>query len=319
LDCYAAIDLGTHNCRLLIARPAASGFRVVGAFSRSVRLGEGLDSSGRLSEDAMDRAVAALRVCTQRMESVSLVSSRAVATEACRRAENGADFRERVADETGLDLEVISAEEEARLALAACRPLFDPERPYALVFDIGGGSSEVLWAKREEDGRVEMRDVVSLPRGIVNLSECFGGSFPPYAYDEVADSIASTLEPFERRNGIAERLETGEAQMVGTSGTITTVAAVKLGLSRYRRNRVDGRVLSRDDILTTCNWLREAKPSERAAHPCIGYERSNLVLGGCAIMEGMMRRWAAPEIRVADRGVRDGILLGLMSGVDARG
>lgn len=316
MDCYAAIDLGTHNCRLLIARPARRGFRVVGAFSRSVRLGEGLDATGRLSEAAMDRAVAALKVCAERMRAVSLVSSRSVATEACRRAENDGEFRDRVMAETGLDLEVISAQEEARLAMAACVPLFDPKRPYALVFDIGGGSSEVLWARRSSDGKVEMIDVISLPRGIVNLSECFGGTMPAYVYDEVANSIAASLAPFERRHDISARLAAGEAQMVGTSGTITTVAAVKLGLPRYRRNRVDGTVLSRADVLATCGWLREAKPAERAAHPCIGYERSGLVLAGCAIMEGMMRQWTVPEMRVADRGVRDGILLGLIWGAD---
>jgi exopolyphosphatase/guanosine-5'-triphosphate,3'-diphosphate pyrophosphatase len=289
---------------------------VVGAFSRSVRLGEGLDSTGRLSEDAMNRALAALKVCAQRMGEVSLVSSRSVATEACRRAENGGLFRDRVLAETGLDLEVISAEEEARLALAACLPLFDAGRPYALVFDIGGGSSEVLWARRGADGAVEMLDVISLPRGIVNLSECFGGTMPAYVYDEVADSIAASVASFERRNRISECLAAGQAQMVGTSGTITTVAAVKLGLARYRRSRVDGTVLSREDVLDTCAWLRAARPAERAAHPCIGYERSNLVLAGCAIMEGLIRQWAAPEVVVADRGLRDGILVGLMAGAD---
>ena len=138
---YGAVDLGTNNCRLLIARAVDGGFTVVDAFSRIVRLGEGVSQTGALSAVAMDRTIEALKVCAGKMQRRGVSLMRSVATEACRRAINGLEFLERSRAETGVDLEIISTAEEAKLAFSGCMPLLDRARPYAIVFDIGGGTA----------------------------------------------------------------------------------------------------------------------------------------------------------------------------------
>jgi len=309
----AALDLGTNNCRLLVARPRDDGFRVIDAFSRIVRLGEGLGQSGTLSEPAMGRTIDALRVCAQKIDRRGVTHARLVATEACRRAANCRDFLGRVHAETGLALEIISSREEAELVLAGCAPLLDPARPYALMFDIGGGSTEVLWLKLGPDRALELIDWVSLPYGVVGLAERHG---PDEAlaewYDETAREVAGLLAPFEARHAIAGRVAEGQVQMLGSSGTVTTLAGVQLGLARYDRTYVDGTYLAFADIDRVSRGLAAMTGPERAAQPCIGRERADLVVAGCAILAAICRTWPVGSLRVADRGVREGILFGLM-------
>ena len=309
----AALDLGTNNCRLLVARPRDDGFRVIDAFSRIVRLGEGLGQNGRLIEPAMGRTIDALKVCAQKIDRRRVTHARLVATEACRRAQNCQDFLGRVRTETGLALEIISSREEAELVLAGCEPLLDPARPYALVFDIGGGSTEVLWLKLGEAGALELIDWVSLPYGVVGLAERHGPDEALAAwYDETALEVAGLLAPFEARHAIARRVADGEVQMLGSSGTVTTLAGVKLGLARYDRTYVDGTYLTFAEIETVSRGLAAMTGQERAAQPCIGRERADLVVAGCAILAAICRTWPVGSLRVADRGVREGILFGLM-------
>lgn len=313
---YAALDLGTHNCRMLVARPVGRGFRVIDAFSRITRLGEGLAASGRLSEAAMDRTIQALQVCADKLERNRVVQARLVATEACRRAVNGGAFQARVAAETGLDLEIISAHEEARLALAGCASLMRPEREWALVFDIGGGSTELVWVRRDGADQ-EVCGTKSLPFGVVTLSEqarddlgCSEG------YDRVVGTLVERMAAFEARHDIVRRVRTGEAQMLGTSGTVTTLAALHLGLDRYDRSAVDGVDLRLADIAAVTRMVTNMTPGGRAEHGCIGPERADLVVAGCAILEAMCRLWPLESLRVADRGVREGVLLELMCGMN---
>src|SRR3954463_11654804 len=170
---YGAIDLGTNNCRLLIARPTEGGFTVIDAFSRIVRLGEGLSRSGELSADAMDRAVVALSVCAEKLRRRNVSLSRSVATEACRRAKNGEEFAERVHTETGIVLDIIEPAEEARLAVLGCHKLLEPGDGPALIFDIGGGSTELVLVD-QEDGTPRIRAWWSAPWGVVSLTESEG-------------------------------------------------------------------------------------------------------------------------------------------------
>ncbi|WP_374443874.1 Ppx/GppA phosphatase family protein [Stella sp.] len=310
---YAALDLGTNNCRLLIARPASGGFRVLDAFSRIVRLGEGLARSGELSEAAMDRTIAALAVCAQKVRARRVDHLRAVATEACRQAGNCGLFLDRVRAETGLEVETISAAEEARLVLAGCTPLLDPLAVRALLFDIGGGSTELLWVGL--DGREPvMLGYSSLPMGVVTLADRYGGrEVSPDLYCAMRDEAAAALERFDDAHGISAWIGDGRMQMLGSSGTVTTLAGVHLGLPRYNRGLVDGIVLDRTSVDAASRRLLDMDYAGRAAHPCIGPERADLVLAGCAILSAITERWPCPRLRVADRGVREGILYGLMA------
>lgn len=313
---YAALDLGTNNCRLLIARPAADGFRVIDAFSRIVRLGEGIGTSGQLSSDAMARTVEALRICAGKMRRRTVTHARCIATEACRRAANSDDFLDLVRHETDLMLEVIDTQEEAKLALIGCAPLFEGAGDHGVLFDIGGGSTQLIWVRlNQRQGRrhAEVIAATSLPWGVVTLAERFGGDrFTPASYARICDHVTALLEPFDRAHGIAAMVAAGRAQMVGTSGTVTTLAGVLLDLPRYDRARVDGVALDFADIRAVSGHLATLDCDGRAAYPCIGPERADLVVAGCAVLDAICAAWPVGRLRVADRGLRDGMLHGLM-------
>ena len=315
----AALDLGTNNCRLLVARPIQDGFRVIDAFSRIVRLGEGLGQTGILSEAAMARTLSALDVCMSKMVRRGVLRSRAVATEACRRAANFDVFHECVESRFGLDLEVISPAEEARLALQGCAPLLTPGRPYAVMFDIGGGSTEVLWLRTDITcGHAwpmvcpQLIDSVSLPFGVVTLSEQHGGhAVTADAFDAMKARAAAAIAVLERRNDISGLIEAGQVQMLGSSGTVTTVAGIALDLPRYDRARVDGIYLDFVTARQVTQRLLETSYEGRCAFPCVGRQRGDLVLAGCAILEALLDQWPVGRLRIADRGVREGILVDL--------
>ena len=323
---YAALDLGTNNCRLLVARPSRRSFHVIDAFSRIIRLGEGLSHSGVLSEAAMARTLDALEVCAEKMTRRGVTRSRLIATEACRSARNGAEFLERVRQRAGLSLEIVSRETEARLAVSGCASLIDRRAGGALVFDIGGGSSELIWLdfssesaedRRQGGERADVQDKVaawtSLPLGVVTLSEKFGGKFVDNAvFESMVAYVLGLVMPFDQRHGIAAKLRTRDAHLLGTSGTVTTVAGIHLGLKAYDRSRVDGCWLHRDHVRAVTSRLLATTYEGRIAEPCIGRDRADLVLAGCAILEALLRAWPCERLRVADRGLREGILSTLM-------
>lgn len=319
-EAYAALDLGTNNCRLLVARstPRASesGFTVIDAFSRIVRLGEGLAASGTLCEAAMARTIDALKVCAEKVAAHHVSSGRYIATEACRRAINCADFMLRVRSETGIALEIISTEEEARLVVTGCAPLLDPRVPYALVFDIGGGSTELAWLKLCDGRREpEILDLLSLPHGVVTLSDRYGGHEVSEAtYAAMVEEIRAAVCAVETRQGICRYIAEGAVQMLGSSGTVTTLAAVHLALPRYSRRRIDGVTLSFEDLRCASRLLARQTHDARVRNPCIGLERADLVIAGCAILEAICQLWPVGRLRVADRGIREGILFGLLGG-----
>ena len=318
---YAALDLGTNNCRLLIARPEARGFRVVDAYSRIVRLGEGVGSNRRLSEAAMDRAIDALAQCHRKLADRGVARSRLIATEACRAAENGDAFIERVKSETGLALEVVNRETEARLAVAGCASLVDPEADGVILFDIGGGSSEIVWLDlRNRCGARGyaltrfIRSWISLPVGVVNLAERHGGvHVTPDIFEAMIEDAAEHLAAFSLASNLTEAIASSRVHMLGTSGTVTTLAGVHLGLRRYDRRRVDGTWLEDGDVSRMIDQLRDMPYEARVDNPCIGADRADLVLAGCAILEAIRRRWSCSRLRVADRGLREGILTELMA------
>ncbi|TWB35120.1 Ppx/GppA phosphatase family protein [Nitrospirillum pindoramense] len=309
----AALDLGTNNCRLLIARPGREGFRIIDAFSRIVRLGEGVSRTNALSDEAMARTVAALKICGNKMRRRGVTDLRAVATEACRRAANCGSFIDRVAEETGIRIEIISAEEEARLALAGCAALLNRRIPRALVFDIGGGSTEIMWLSFSR-GRPMLIDQVSVPQGVVSLTETFGGDrVLPEAYRGMVDTVGAALADFDARNDIRREVAAGRVQMLGTSGTVTTLAGIRLGLTRYDRSQVDGSWLGLEEARAISKSLLDLDYAGRSAHPCIGHDRADLVIAGCAVLEAIWERWPVENLRIADRGVREGILTELLA------
>ncbi len=324
---YAALDLGTNNCRLLIAKPAVEGFRVVDSFSRIVRLGEGLDRSGRLSEDAIERTLDALTVCRDKLAARRVGRTRLIATEACRAAANGTAFIERVASSVGLHLEVVDRETEAGLATAGCASLADAQARAVLLFDIGGGSSEIVWLDRGAENapvrtgsasdweaamRSRIRQWTSLRLGVVTLAERFGGrAVDDATYDAMVDYVRQELVDFAARTQSETRCR--RFHLLGTSGTVTTLAGVHLDLRRYDRRRVDGLWLSTGEVDGAIRRMRNLTFDQRVAHGCIGPDRADLVLAGCAIFEAIRRAFPSPWVRIADRGLREGLLMQMMS------
>jgi exopolyphosphatase/guanosine-5'-triphosphate,3'-diphosphate pyrophosphatase len=317
---YGALDLGTNNCRLLIAEARGTGFRVVDGYSRIVRLGEQLGREGRLSEAAMDRAVTALKVCASKLSAAGVTRARTIATEACRAAQNGQAFADRVQDETGLELEIVDRETEARLAVAGCAPLVDDGAEGVLLFDIGGGSSEIVWLDLTSryglsgTGLVRcIRAWTSLPVGVVTLAERHGGTeVDDRVFAAMVDDVSRLLDGVDRRGVLSAAVARGGMHLLGTSGTVTTLAGLFLGLKRYDRRAVDGTWLDQEQVDTLMAQLLGMGFEERVANPCIGAERADLVLAGCAILEAIRRRWPCERLRVADRGLREGMLMELI-------
>jgi exopolyphosphatase/guanosine-5'-triphosphate,3'-diphosphate pyrophosphatase len=320
LPCYGALDLGTNNCRLLIATPAGTGggFRVVEAYSRIVRLGEGLGNSGRLSEAAMERAMAALKVSAEKVRRRKVVRLRAIATQACRMAENGQVFIDRVAEETGLRLQIISPQEEARLSVAGCLNLIDRTSDAALVVDVGGGSTELSWVELKgapPTGMPPLRAWLSVPIGVVTLAERFPeGETPTQAWFRLmVETVKTEIAAFHRADSLREVFDADRAHLIGTSGAITSLAGLHLNLPRYDRSRVDGIWMTRDQCDGAADRLLALSPKARADEPCIGPDRADLVLAGAAILQAVQELWPCSRVRVADRGLREGILLSLMA------
>jgi exopolyphosphatase/guanosine-5'-triphosphate,3'-diphosphate pyrophosphatase len=315
---YAALDLGTNNCRLLIARPAGEGFIIIDAFSRIVRLGEGLATTGRLSDVAIDRAIAALSVCADKLRRRNVTLVRSVATEACRRASNGREFVERVHRETGIRLDVIDAGEEARLAVLGCQALLPAGDGPALVFDIGGGSTELVLVDTDS-GETCIRDWFSAPWGVVSLSEADGAAADADhqagldAYARMKARVAAAFADF----AVTLPRPARPPRLLGTSGTVTTLASVHLELPCYDRKTVDGAIVPAAAMRAISAKLSGMTLAERATLPCIGTERADLVVAGCAILEAILDLWPAEQLGVADRGIREGILRSLISAAGA--
>ena len=326
-EVYGALDLGTNNCRLLLARPSRRGFRVIDAFSRIIRLGEGVSQSRTLSEAAMVRTIDALRVCASKIARSDVRRARLVATEACRAAQNSGTFLDRVREEVGLAIEILTPEAEAKLAVSGCASLIASRADFVLVFDIGGGSSELIWLDLRapaEPGRpvhhIERFEApshiaawTSLPLGVVTLAEKFGGRHvTPESFEQMVQFVGDLIAPFEAQHRFAEKIAGSNVHLLGTSGTVTTVAGIKLGLTRYDRTRVDGCWLNVGEVQDVTRGLLARSYEERVAEPCIGTDRADLVLAGCAILEAILRVWPSERLRVADRGLREGILSTLM-------
>ena len=324
---YAALDLGTNNCRLLIAKPSRRGFLVIDAFSRIIRLGEGVLSSGRLSPKAMNRTLDALKVCAEKMKRRGVTRSRLIATEACRIAANSGEFIDAVERQIGLRIEIVTQETEAKLAVSGCASLIDRNCDWALVFDIGGGSSELIWLdlarlgrpwRRTLHDRIDVQACIgawtSLPIGVVNLAERHGGrDVTPENYEAMIADVMAAVAPFEAQHRFGERIAGKRAHFLGTSGTVTTISGIHLKLPVYERSRVDGCWLSARDVRNVSGDLMGMTYAQRVAQPCIGQERADLVLAGCAILEALLRIWPCQRLRVADRGLREGILATLMA------
>ncbi len=314
-EAYAALDLGTNNCRLLIARPSGRDFTVIDAFSRVVKLGEDLATSGRLSDVAMDRAMGALSICADKLRRRNVRLARSVATEACRRAANGPAFIERVREETGIALDIITAEEEARLAVLGCHILLEDGDSPAMIFDIGGGSTELVLV--EPGGKIpRIIDWLSVPWGVVSLTDTVGECEDNVAarkdrYARMRQIVSDSFAPFAERISYASRCE--NIRLLGTSGTVTTLASLHLELPHYDRKAVDGLIVPSEAMRTISADLSGMSPAQRSKLPCIGHDRADLVVAGCAILDSILDLWPAKRLGVADRGIREGILRSLMA------
>jgi exopolyphosphatase / guanosine-5'-triphosphate,3'-diphosphate pyrophosphatase len=305
----AALDLGTNNCRLLIASPGRDGtLRVVDSFSRIVRLGEGVAQSGALSDAAMERTVEALKICAQHIEKYDVRRIRAIATQACRQASNAQVLIDRVAEETGIALTIVTAEEEARLAAIGCAPLIGKDYEGALAFDIGGGSTEAIWLKREGNG-ASLVHFASIPLGVMSLSETSRGS----SFATMRDAMLARFRAVRREMDKVAPFDVARHHLLGTSGTVTTLAGVAMGLPRYVRSKVDATWHDCRDILAVVDVLVGLDRAGRVKLGCVGQERADLIVPGCAIFSAIRAVWPCTRLRVADRGLREGILRELMA------
>ena len=320
---YAAVDLGTNNCRLLVAAPTRKGFNVVDSHSQIARLGEGLEQSGELSEAAMNRAFDALDAISKKLKAKRVGHVRCIATEACRKATNGADFIGQIRERTGLTFKIIGPQEEARLALIGCHNLIDDDAKSALVLDIGGGSTELslVDAARARDSGLDgmlkkppIKAWISVPLGVVTLTEAFAHMDETEAYPAMLERARSYIEPWATKHDVRAILADGASHIIGTSGTVTCVAGVHFGLERYRRDRVDGQWMDHDGCYSTMDALISAGPVGRAKYPTIGEDRAGLMLAGCALMDAVWSLAPQSRMRVADRGLREGLLLSMMKG-----
>lgn len=313
---FAAIDLGTNNCRMLIGVPSGGSFHVLDSFSRVVRLGEGLYKTGILAESAMDRAIDALTICAERLRRWQVSDIRAIATEACRQAENGASFILRARAATNLPLEIITPREEVGLAMESCASLIQQAERRALLFDIGGGSTEIAWVRVPSATNPTLPQLIgthTIPVGVVTLAErCAGWCESEAGFNAVVEEIKTLLHPFERTHRIAQEIRQGGVRLIGTSGTVTTVAGIALNLDRYRRGAIDGAILTRDQITTGLATIRSLGRTGLAEHPCIGPDRTDFVLPGCAIFAAIESMWPTETLAVADRGLREGMLMRLI-------
>lgn len=334
-ELFAALDLGTNSCRMLIATPEAGHFRVVDAFAKSVRLGSGLERTGHLSRGSISRTLSALEICAEKLRRYQVGTMRLVATEACRRARNGNHFLAMVARETGLSLEVIRPEEEARLAVISCAPLVSAEASQVLVFDIGGGSTELVWIDLAEvppearaqailnlqvtgggnpPGGARIVDFISVPLGVATLHD---------RYADVEDDSArfalmswffeEQITGFKPYFQALSETDAASFQMIGTSGTVTTVGAAHLGLKRYDRRKVDGMHLTSRAIDEVISRFLRLGPEGRRNDIGLGRDRSELIMSGAAILQTLLRIWPTESMRVADRGLREGMLFAMMS------
>jgi exopolyphosphatase / guanosine-5'-triphosphate,3'-diphosphate pyrophosphatase len=311
---FAALDLGTNNCRLLIAQRVPGGFRVVDSFSRIVRLGDGLGASGQLSDAAMARTMDAIQACADKLKPHGPLKMRCVATQACRIAKNGPAFLRRVAKRTGIRFDIIPASEEARLAVVGCADLFDTKGEGALVVDIGGGSTELSWATNRGKGQPPKLEAwFSAPIGVVTLAELHPERPDTRVwYDEMKKGASQMIAAFDPDRIVAKKLHSGLGHIIGTSGAVTSLAGVHLKLTRYARRLVDGIWISRDDTYAAINLLASQDRDGRAQNPCIGPERADLVLAGAAILDAVLETWPSPRLRVADRGLREGLILSML-------
>jgi len=317
---FAALDLGTNNCRLLVARQRGNGFLVIDGFSRIVRLGEGVSLSGLLDEKAIERTIKALLECKTKLNRHQPKHMRLIATQACRGASNSGDFLDRVQKDVGLELEIIDQRIETELAVAGCADLIDKKAHGALMFDIGGGSTELAWLDFR-GGRPKLRSKMpsairswqSLPVGVVSIAEKFGGkNVSVESFEEMVAFVSEKLKAFKGRKKLQEMIKTHNVHLIGTSGTVTTLGGLHLGLERYERAKVDGLWMRNDDVVDTMRVLLNMSYERRAANSCIGADRADLVLPGCAIFEAIRREWTTKNIRVADRGLREGMLVSMI-------
>ncbi|MBL4873687.1 MAG: Ppx/GppA family phosphatase [Rhodobacteraceae bacterium] len=333
---YAALDLGTNSCRMLIAEPDGAHFNIVDAFSKSVRLGLDLERTGALSNAGINRTLQALHVCSRKLKKLGVKNSRLVATEACRRAKNGEQFMDRIRNETGLRLEVIKPAEEARLAVVSCSPLLEPMAEHVLVVDIGGGSTELVWIDLTEvapqdkiKAMIDLRpgevcanmlpgarivDWISVPLGVATLMQRFSDVQEDGAkFALMACHFEDALEAFTPYHELVDPSILSKLQVIGTSGTVTTLGAMHLGLRRYDRNKVDGLRMRAQDVNVVIERFLELGPEGRRREPGIGNDRADLIMSGSAILQTLLRIWPTESVRVADRGLREGMLFSMMN------
>ena len=294
---YAAIDLGTNTCLLLVAEWDGQELHPLVREMRVVRLGENLDRTGRISSTALDRATAALTEYRDIITSSGCQEMRCVATSAFRDAPNKDELTERIRNITGLEIEEISGEEEARLVHRAVQEAFPEETGERASVDVGGGSTEIIFDKQGH-----LHEVHSLPLGSVRLTERHFSHDPPAAVEVAAlrDNISTVLED--------SGLPTKVASLIGVGGTATTLAAIHLELEDYDPVKVHGRILKQRDLETILERCLALPYEQRVRLPGLHPGRADVIMAGTIILLAIMGHLQDKMIRISDRGIRWGII-----------
>ncbi|MES0370726.1 MAG: Ppx/GppA phosphatase family protein [Mariprofundaceae bacterium] len=309
---HASIDVGSNTLRLLIARPVpnspntatAQAWEIIDYRHLITRLGEGLHESGRLSDAAMERTLQALQLFKSVIDHHQVASEqlRATATAAVREAKNGTLFQQQAEKKTGIHLSIIDGEEEAKLSLlGASSVLHEETSSDMLLFDIGGGSTEFVRSKNSS-----AIDAISCKLGVVRLVEAHLHSDPPSTEDYLTmkkaahDHLEMVAEHWRKISGSAPK------SLVGTAGTVTTLAAVQMNLVPYDPEQVNNHQISHENFISLRNHLLNLNHEQRQNIPAIEPGRADLIIAGLAIIEAIMEKWGYKSLITVDAGLLEG-------------
>lgn len=292
----AAVDCGTNSTRLLVSDGRESLERLM----RITRLGQGVDEHGRLAPEAIERTVSVLREYRKVIDDLGATSVRATATSAARDASNREEFFAAADAALGVRPELLPGDEEGRLAFQGAAGDLDPEDGPFLVVDIGGGSTEFIVGTTEAEG------VATTDMGCVRITEKFLHSDPPAA-EELANAIGvvrDTLDDVERElPGVRDA-----RRLVGLAGTVTTMAAVEIGLPAYDRNCTHHFVLTHDAAEDVFRTLATEARSVRVFNPGLEEARADVIVGGALILVTIMRTWGISDCLVSEADILDGLV-----------
>ena len=296
---FAAIDLGSTNCRLVIVDIIEDKYKIICSFSEILNLGRNLSFSNEFNDEIIEKTIEIFKIISQKLKYYNVLSYRCVATEACRQSINSDELVKRIHERTNIEIEIIPSKEEARLCLKSCLNHNVNLNDFNLVFDIGGGSTEIIIFDSIYSNKDF--DFLSIPIGVINFSE----KVSLFKTEKVLGQLEKQMMFFSKK----KKIHNEPISIIGSCGTVTTLCAIHLKLNYYQKSLVDNTLLEIEDLKQTCNFVKRLSSEEKEKHPCIGPQRINLLDNGILILEKILESWPVKRILVSDRGLREGIIL----------